>query len=402
MPARGRPAGRLHGLALGALGALSLGSGCERRGVFVLPTTPTAEALRPPRAPETTVPAALERVRTLEAACRIARRVQTQGAAARTMDRVRMVLGSLCDVETVGGDPLHWQVRCQANALFDLGAYQLRTGPEATPPCPALRGAAVDRWTCAGALLHEFVSAAGRVEVATVGHVDRVPLAAESRLDGCPGLRTALGVAPTQPWYAYAPGAPAASEAERLRGNAQLAWCRAAQTARSVRCGMTLAGRPAAPGPATTCDAVDPATLFPPEAREATTVLGAGTAWMDAQPPTACVPGPPVRGVTLPGDCPAARRVDVFVRLVPHTDPQETACPDAARDASGALSCWQGCLEHAAIDVQGERPTEVPLVAPCGPATALPPDWIRAPDPVPGPGCRSADLSTIRSTLGLP
>jgi len=317
------------------------------------------------------------------------------------MDRVRMVLGSLCDVETVGGDPLHWRVRCQANALFDLGSYRLRTGGDASTACPALHGASVDRWTCAGAFLQEFVSASGRVEVATVGHVDRVPLSATAQLDGCPGLRDALGFVPTESWYVYAPNTPPPTEAVRARGNDQLAWCRAAQTARAVRCGMTLATRSTAPA-AGACDSLDAATLYPPEARAATTVLGAGTAWMDAQPAGTCQPGPPVNGVSLPGDCPAARRVDVLVRLVPGSDAQEATCPDAAHDAAGALACWQNCLEHTAIDVQGERPTTVPLVAPCGPATALPPAWIRAPVPTEGPTCRSADLGRIRSTLGLP
>jgi hypothetical protein len=393
---------RLRALPVwGALCLLAVGPGCERRGVMALPTTPAAEAVRAPPPGHAEVPAAVGRVRALESACRRAQRLQTQGAAARTMDRVRMVLGAFCDVETVGGDPLHWQLRCRANAFFALGQYVPISGADATPPCPALRNAPVDRWTCAGALLHEFVSDAGRVELAAVGHVDHVPLAATARFDGCPALREAMGFNPAEPWYRSVPDAPPPPEAERARGNAQLAWCRAAQTARAVRCGMTLADR-GGPVPAEACDALPAATLFPADARATTTALGAGTAWMDAQAPGSCLPGPPVNGVALPGDCPAARRVDLFVRLVPGSDAQEAACPEAERDAAGALACWQRCLEHAAIDVQGERPTETALVAPCGPATALPDGWIRAPEPSPGPGCRSADLARIRSTLGLP
>jgi hypothetical protein len=295
---------RLRALPVwGALCLLAVGPGCERRGVMALPTTPAAEAVRAPPPGHAEVPAAVGRVRALESACRRAQRLQTQGAAARTMDRVRMVLGAFCDVETVGGDPLHWQLRCRANAFFALGQYVPISGADATPPCPALRNAPVDRWTCAGALLHEFVSDAGRVELAAVGHVDHVPLAATARFDGCPALREAMGFNPAEPWYRSVPDAPPPPEAERARGNAQLAWCRAAQTARAVRCGMTLADR-GGPVPAEACDALPAATLFPADARATTTALGAGTAWMDAQAPGSCLPGPPVNGVALPGDCP--------------------------------------------------------------------------------------------------
>lgn len=384
----------------GALCLLAVAVGCERRGVMALPTTPAAEALRAPSPGHAEVPAAVARVRALESSCRRAQRLQTQGAAARTMDRVRMVLGAFCDVETVGGDPLHWQLRCRANAFFALGQYVPMSGPDATPPCPALRNAPVDRWTCAGALLQEFVSNAGHVELAAVGHVDHVPLAATARFDGCPALRQAMGFTPTEPWYHNAPDAPPQPESERARGNAQLAWCRAAQTARAVRCGLTLAERNG-PIAADACDTLPATTLFPAEARGATTALGAGTTWMDAQRPGSCLPGPAVNGTNLPGDCPAARRVDLFVRLVPGSQAQEAVCPEAQRDATGALACWQRCLEHAAIDVQGERASETALVAPCGPATALPEGWIRAPQP-PGPTCRSADIARIRASLGLP
>lgn len=379
-----------------ALTATALLFACDRSATLGAGAVTAAPALHDTRRVRDTDPDAVARITAMTQACQRATVTRARDAAGRAMDTVRMTLGSFCSIETVGGDALHWRVRCDANAFFDLGRFQLRESPEAMTRCPNLNGALVDRWSCAGAVLRDFVQSDGTLELVTVGHVDHVALSQSTTFAGCEALGSAVSFSPERGWFAPA---TAATAEDRTRGNEQLAWCRAAQVARAVRCGMALRQRGAAAPPAG-CDALSPAEVFGPSATGATTVLGAGTAWMDRHT-AACSPGVALNGVVLAGQCPEARRVDVMVRLVPRELTVERPCVVAENDPAGALGCLQRCLEAGAVNVRGNVAEQVPLTAACGTMTALPPSWMRAPALTPGAQCRSASIPQVRDTLEL-
>jgi hypothetical protein len=109
-----------------------------------------------------------------------------------------------------------------------------------------------------------------------------------------------------------------------------------------------------------------------------TSVVGAGSTWITTQPSGTCS----VDASGVPGSCPEARRVDVFVRFVPSADLIDAPCPHAADDPGAALHCLQQCNEregaHVAVSARldGQR---TDLHVPCTPENPVPPGWIRFP-----------------------
>ncbi|MEZ4393811.1 MAG: hypothetical protein R3A48_22290 [Polyangiales bacterium] len=400
-----------------ALLALAVALGC-RGATYPLPTRAAGEPLR--AAPSTRADEApsVAAFHAMETACRQRLRAETMRASLATMDRVRLALGSVCGLEYVAGDPLHWRLHCGTDDFFSVGHYALssevdRNGVPTVAPCealgrlvPSLRGRAVHRWVCAGAVLHELLSSAqraqggsapgGRIELAVLGHSDTVPFRQRGDWDACPILRATLGFTPGETWSALAEGA---SLADRQRANEQLSWCRAAEVARSLRCGLALVthGNQRFSG--------DPCASLPPEelggvgGASRTSVVGAGTSWIASQAQPACSvePGAP------PGSCAEARRVDVFVRFIPSSDLIDSPCPQSADDPAGALFCLQQCNEQAGASVAvsaslGGSRSE--LHVPCTPESPLPASWIRFPAAA-GADCYQLNASAITSALRM-
>ncbi len=374
------------------LGAVALSVAC-RASLPAPPPLQTAATV-PPAAPSDDPGAAVTQVRQIESACRARLQADTVQASLRAVDRMRLALGAVCDVESVGDDPLHWLFRCRADALFELGHFDFaHAAGDACLDVPALRETPVNRWVCAGALVQDSRGLLGGVEIAVVGHVDNVRLNPDHPFSPCPGLRTAMGYSPSPPW----PDLPAHAAPEaRHVGNDQLAWCRAANVALHLRCGMSLAQHGGV------LPAGDPCVSVPTAPSGAVvTVLGAGTAWQDAQPPGACT-APPAGAETYQGDCPEARRVDVFVKFIPTAASLRSTCDHPGDDPATALYCLQDCLERAAAPTRGDRTTDVPLLVPCGRSAApLPAGWYRVPTPRADGACREVNLDAVRRSLHI-
>jgi len=367
-------------------------AGC--RAALPAPPPPQILPLQQPQAPTDDPARSVVQIRQLESACRARLQSDTVRASLAAVDRMRMALGAVCDVESVGDDPLHWLFRCRADAFFQLGRYALE--PSAASPCPdapSLHGAAVDRWACAGALLQSARASLGNVQIAVVGHVDDVRLAPGRAFNPCPELRAAVGYVPSPPWTELTASAPPDA---RRAGNDQLAWCRAANVARHLQCGMTASRRtvPASSG--------DPcADIGPPPSDATVTILGASTAWQDAQPPAACS-APPDPTEAYHGYCAEARRVDVFVKFVPTAASVRSPCVRTGDDPATALWCLQDCLERAAAPTRADLATDVPLLVPCSTQSGmLPQGWFRSPVLDANGRCMEVNLDAVRRSLHI-
>lgn len=380
--------------------ALAMLLGC-RSATYALPPRPAAEPLRAAPAPTVDAQPSMEAIRALETSCRQRLRAETLRASLATMDRVRLALGSVCGLEYVGGDPLHWRLHCGTDDFFSVGHYALgaaadRNGVPTVAPCaalgeaaPSLRGVAVHRWVCAGATLHKLLSDAqraqggslpgGRIELAVLGHSDTVPFRERGQWDTCPALRSTLGFTPAEPWSTLG---ERASLTDRLRANDQLSWCRAAEVGRALRCGLALVTHGNQRFTGDPCASLRPEELGAAGGAGRTSVVGAGSTWITTQPEGTCS----VDASGVPGSCPEARRVDVFVRFVPSADLIDAPCPHAADDPGAALHCLQQCNEregaHVAVSARldGQR---TDLHVPCTAENPVPPGWIRFPASTP-------------------
>jgi len=412
------------------LAALALGLGC-RGATYALPARAPAEPLRAATAVSVEEGSSLEAIRAMETSCRQGLRAETVRASLATMDRVRLALGSVCGLEYVGGDPLHWRLHCGTDDFFGVGQYALnagadRNGVATTAPCealgrlvPSLRTVPVHRWVCAGAVLHELVAGAaraqgavapsGRIELAVLGHSDTVNFREGGSFDACPSLRATLAFTPPSAWSSLDPRADVEA---RRRANEQLSWCRAAEVARSMRCGLALVTHGNQRFEGDPCAALRPEELGGTGSASMTSVVGAGSTWIETQPTTTCSAQPGA----VPGSCPEARRVDVFVRFVPSPDLIDAPCPHPNTDPAGALACLQQCLERAAAPSRELRASGGGRVATsdrvdalggtdlhqrCGTGDAYPASWIRYPALTPGDDCRELNVRAVRGALRM-
>lgn len=366
--------------------ALWLCAGCHRRGAYPAPADRTLPALVPVE-PDAHDSGDLAGMRALEAACRVRLSGDTAAGSIAALDRVREVLGAGCDIATVAHDPLHWQLRCRSDALFDSGQYSLSGKPVA---CAELSSERVPAWQCVGAVLSGLLGQAKggrlqRLDVAVVGHVDARPLRPKSRSHLCTDLQAAVGFAPDAPWSEVP---ELASDEERAYANQQLALCRAASVTDALRSGAgQTAGQNKPAGQAT--------------AGVHWAVLGMGSSWLRAQPGGAC----PSSGKTPDEDrdCADARRVDILLRFTPRTDAYTTRCERDGDDARTALYCLQQCLESAAVGRQavtplGVAPPASPLRSPPAGPARLPPGWYVH---TLGDAGASLDVAPICETLGM-
>lgn len=400
-----------------ALLALACAVAC-RSASYPMPSRPAAEPLRaaaPVRAEERP---SMEAIRAMETACRHGLRAETVRASLATMDRVRLALGSVCGLEHVAGDPLHWRLHCGTDDFFSVGHYALNESPDrngvpTVAPCdalgrlvPSLRGVPVHRWVCAGAVLHELIANAqraqgaghgGRIELAALGHADTTLFREQGAWDACPGLRATFGFSPGEGWT---PLGAHATVTDRSRANEQLSWCRAAQVARAMRCGLALVTHGNQRFEGDPCASLRPEELGASGGASRTSVVGAGTTWVASQPQGTCSAEPNA----LPGACPEARRVDVFVRFVPASDLIDAPCPRASDDPAGALYCLQQCLERAAAPASTDRldaATGADLHVRCGSGAPAPASWIVHPAPTPGDDCRALNVGAVRASLRM-
>ena len=354
---------------------------------------PAARSLPLPRPPQ---PLAVdqgdvERIKELQGQCRVRLSSETASASLAALDRVREVLGTGCDLETVARDPLHWLLHCRSDALFDSGEYALLAP---LGGCLELGGRRVNPWKCVGAVLQglfarEQGSALERMDLAVVGHVDMQPINPRSDSHLCLGLQEKLGFRPLPPWQ---PVPADAVEEERQQANNQLAWCRAASVGYQVQLGMQEAGEMAgSSGRRPNGDAGFQLAL-----------LGLGSSWLRSRPEGRC----PSHGEkwSARADCSEARRVDILVRFEPATAPVVSACEEEADDPARSLYCWQQCEEllaagsHAGSGV-GSQSTPLFVRGSQAEAEALPAGWYlkRLPDA----RNRVLDLQRVCETLGV-
>ena len=109
----------MGGHACAWIAALACCAACQRAPYpaptpRVLPATETPPAPVRDRGDE-------PRIRAMEQECRARRSGETAEAALTALDRVREVLGSGCDLETVEHDPLHWLLRCRSDGRPERG-----------------------------------------------------------------------------------------------------------------------------------------------------------------------------------------------------------------------------------------------------------------------------------------
>jgi hypothetical protein len=345
---------------------------------------------RPPE-PVSVDPGDVQRIQALEGQCRVRLEGETARASLAALDRVREVLGSGCDLETVARDPLHWLLHCRSDALFDSGEFALVSPKQG---CPELGGRRVNPWMCVGAVLQglfalEQGAALERLDLAVVGHVDMQPINPRSDSHLCPGLQQKLGYQPSPPWQ---PVPADAVEEERQQANNQLAWCRAASVGYQIRLGMQEASEKAGPAKARS----DGGAGFE------LAVLGLGSSWLRSQPEGRC----PSHGEkwSVRTDCGEARRVDILVRFEPASARVVSACEERGDDAAGALYCWQQCKEllaagsHAGSGVVAES-APLFLRGSQAEAEALPAGWYL--QRLPEAAGRVLDLQRVCDTLGV-
>lgn len=314
------------------------------------------------------------RIREMERQCRTRLSGETAEAALAALDRVREVLGSGCDLETVAHDPLHWRLQCRSDALFQSGQYQL-TRSEA--PCAEVQGARVHPWTCVGAVLRGLVgkdASLATIQLAVIGHVDYQLLKPGSASHVCTDLQTALGFVPRGRWEKVAEDAP---DEERLYANNQLAWCRAANVAEHMHAALG--------------DAIPSMELA---------VVGMATSWLASQKDGVC----PSHGKNRSerSDCAEARRVDVVVRFSPRADVRRSTCAKSEAGTETALWCLEDCMEKLALGRStrtGMTPESAPLfVDGKEDRDALPVGWYVQ---IPAPAARRLALGRICEVLGV-
>jgi hypothetical protein len=345
---------------------------------------------RPPE-PVSVDPGDAEHIGTLEGQCRVRLQGETARASLAALDRVREVLGSGCDLETVARDPLHWLLHCRSDALFDSGEFALVSPRQS---CPELGGRKANPWMCVGAVLQglfalEQGAAVKHLDLAVVGHVDMQPINPRSDSHLCLGLQEKLAYRPSPPWQ---PVPAEAEEEERQQANDQLAWCRAASVGYQIRQGMQEASGEAGPT----------------EERVAggsgveLAILGLGSSWLRSQPEGRC-PGHGKKWSER-ADCSQARRVDILARFEPASATVVSACEERGDDAAGSLYCWQQCKELLAAGSHsgsGVEAQSAPLFVrgSQAEAEALPAGWYlqRLPDAT----GRVLDLQRVCETLGV-
>jgi hypothetical protein len=364
-----------------ALAMLVIAGGCVPGPYQVPPAPPLASNI--PSSAGDLDPGDVASVKRLEGECRVRLSGQTAEASLVALDRVHEVLGSSCDVETVARDPLHWLLRCRSDALFDSGKYELHDS--AMQNCRELNNQRVNPWVCAGAVLQQLFEQqrGGAIEqlgLAVVGHVDMQPINPQSNSHMCTELQKSFDYHPSPE---FTPLPATATDDDRQRANAQLAWCRAASVGQKIRQGMDGARHGA----------------------DATGVelaaLGMGTSWLRSQPGGIC-PNSGVSWVTRK-ECADARRVDLLVKFTPRIETELSACDQQSDDPAVALYCMQQCTEQAAAGSStgtGVATESAPLFV-SGPQRAerVPASWYLK--RVPSLPSRYLDIDRISKTLGL-
>lgn len=392
VPRSARPLGLL------ALWALVFGA-C--RVPYTAPPPRPERALRATSLPAPDPSAARARINELEDACRGQLRAQLVQSSQEAVDRLRLSLGTICDVQSVGSDPLHWLFRCRYDAFFELGSYHFRHDPSVEQECVALAGirpGRINRWACAGAVLQNILREAGaafeRVDLAMVGHVDQVCV---EHFDGCEDVRRYVGFEPQPAWRI----GRANTQDEALAANNGLAWCRAGNVARYFRCGMRLAQQGAAD--ARRRGSGDPCATMPAEGtqdRVRVSVLSASTSWQQAHRNECSTPPPNAS----PGYCAEARRVDVFVRFVPNPRDAASACTREHTSPAAALACLEECVQQSGTRGMGPASRPVPLHLGAGergegvPASA---GWYCLSLPTHDATCSDLNFGAIENTLGI-
>lgn len=247
----------------------------------------------------------------LEAECRGSIDASTFQEAAGALTRVRESIGRICSIELVGDSPLQWRVSCGADDFFASGSHEFAS--------PTACDGGNNAFECLGAGLRSMLSHVEHIDVAGLGHVD---LELPQRGIDCPELRSGWA---EQPWSRRGRGGDEA--------NGHLAWCRAARAVRSVATGLGE------------------------EPKLRLGAVGASSSWLAER----MTPGPesqcpvPTSDEDDPeqGDCQAARRVDLLVRLQARAASASSACSRDNSTPAGALFCLEECMARPAWAREG-------------------------------------------------
>jgi hypothetical protein len=351
----------MRALVLATVAALSM-LGC--RATYVAPEPRTVATLSPSRWGMTDS-GDTAAIRRAEQACIAGLSPRAVSAAFQAVDEVAEALVDLCSIRIVNDDPLVWHVWCGSDATFQSGHYL--APQDGSVACEG--ETASTAFECIGRILGRHVLTSDMrqhvegVEIVSVGSVDAQRLSAESQFlaDPCTELQSELGLAESMRWTA--PETPP-SDAERAEiWNRRLSWCRAGFAAREMRRGMArqIGGR------------------------YELAAIGAGTDWLEDWRRTH-------RGRLCPtasradgrGECEAARRVDLFVRVrAQQGEARAESCRPPANvpggEAGQALYCYADCQARAAIgrNPQGfQAPSSAPDLLFGRSRAEPPPGWI--------------------------
>lgn len=288
-------------------------------------------------------------VQESEDRCRQGRSVRSY--AIERLDAIRAALAPACEFRATDATGLRFRLTCEGLSLFELGKDRLDPAFETAVPrgaqCPLVKGSSeLSRFACAGEILASRTGARA-LRIAVLGTVDRVHLVGQQL--GCQDLPAPFGAqAAARPWDSR-------TDSDWVAANDRLAYCRAARVADAIQRGITVAqsAQGAQPGDTAAIREVD------------FSIFGASDVFFTAL--DEC------RDAAR-GNCPAARRVELLLEVVPSQIESLSRCDEARDSAAGALFCLQDCVAAASADVQSAAPwtpprEELPTVdldeAPC-------------------------------------
>jgi hypothetical protein len=332
---------------------------------------------------------AITAVNASEDRCRQGRSVRSY--AIERLDAIRAALAPACEFRATDASGLRFRLTCEDLSLFELGKDQLDSAFESALPrgaqCPSVRAwPQPSRFACAGEILAHRTGVRA-LRLAVVGTVDRVRLVGQQL--GCSDLPPPFGSHPAaRPWDSR-------SDSDWMAANDRLAYCRAARVAYAIQRGITAPFR----NPSVDAQGAEPI-------REVDfAVFGASDVYFSTL--RECQQ-------SARGHCPAARRVELLLDVVPAEVESLSRCDEPRADAAGALFCLQDCVAGASAELRSAAPwtpprEELPTIdfdeLPCWHYASTRPLWLSPAsilttlglDPTPRCGPTAVATSTTRS-----
>jgi hypothetical protein len=279
--------------------------------------------------------AAIAAVNASENRCRQGRSVRSY--AIERLDAIRAALAPACEFRATDASGLRFRLTCEGLSLFELGKDRLDATFESALPrgaqCPSVRAwPQPSRFACAGEILANRTGARA-LRVAVLGTVDRVQLVGQQL--GCSDLPPPFGSHPAaRAWDSR-------TDSDWVSANDRLAYCRAARVAHAIQHGITALFRdPSLAGQET--NAIREVDFA---------VFGASDVLFSTL--NEC-------RSSARGHCPAARRVELLLEVVPAAVESLSRCDEQRTDAATALFCLQDCVAGASAEVRSAAPWAPP------------------------------------------